>query len=357
VDAAGHEATPPVEPLVQLPAPSGWRRVGQWLAEVVAAVIVVVAADVAVFDGPIDYARLLAVIAVAGVFAVLLCRPRWPREHLGLGRAGIVGKASWARMVRVEVWWRWHEGRVVRLVLDDGTRVPVGVVGTLFWPDKPFVTNVRRLVHVAREHNPTITVRNRFWPLSVALFVAALVVSVGVIRGRDRDLISPWEPTASGPVPACAALTAEGGRRWPGGVWWQNDDTPGRDFTYCTWGFIDDAADRTWLMKVEVDVVAHRWFATRSPVAAAMSWYGYDRDAMLGPQPLPGVGDEASIATHTDFVEIVARRANVTLGLRLHYCGAIPPARATATAIAADTLNRARLRSVLEPVPHITRQE
>jgi hypothetical protein len=349
------------EPVAVLPAPSGWRVVVQWSAEVAYVVLLAMACVVAFDDwgsGPVDYVRLLAVVVPAGVFAALVCRPKWPRERVLLTRRGVVGGAGWARIARVDVLWG-HDGRVVRLVLADGTRVPVGMAGTSVWPDKPFVTSLRRLVQVGRDHNPAISVRHRVSPLLLAGLALVQLVAVAGIHLGQREVITPWEPVASGPVPACKALESDGGGRWPGGVRLENDNTPDRELRYCTWGFteVDDVADGTWLLRVEVDMVAHRWRPTSSPVAAAMYRYDYDHDAMLAPEPLPGVGDEASITMHVHFVEVIARRANLTLVLRLYYAGKTWPARAAATAIAAETLHGVRLRSVLNPVRQITQRE
>jgi hypothetical protein len=341
-DAAEDATTPPVEPVTELPASSVWRRGAQWLTEVAYTVLLGMAAVVAYSDwnyGPVDAARLLAVLVPVAVLAVLVCRPGWPRERLVLDRSGIVGKAAWARIVRVEVRWGWHDGRVVRLVLDDWTRVPVGLTGTLFWPDKRFAASLRRLIEVARHHNPAITVRHSGFPLLLAGIVLAQLVTMAGINLWQRGLTGPWEPVASGPVPACAALTSDGGRRWPGRVLWQNDNTPGRDLTYCTWLFTAPDGGWTSFDHARVEITTHDGRPTRSAVPVAANRYRYDREAMVAPVPLTGVGDEASMSTHWDHVQVVARRANVTLTVRLFHIGQIPPAQEAAAFIAAETLH------------------
>ncbi|GLH99877.1 hypothetical protein Pa4123_51530 [Phytohabitans aurantiacus] len=275
------------------------------------------------WPGPVDTAWTL-LIAVCLAAPISVIGPPWrylvtPRTPVTLTDAGIdTGTAivPWADVSVVETVWAPATGRRITVRRRDGRTVPLWILTGAVWPDRQFEANLARLAGCAHVQNPSITVRRHNLPRLVTAAMLVLLIPAAAWRVQEHGLVGPWSAVAPYTT-ACDLLTES-----PGAALWPADFTVRSGMvdesrSFCTWETLPDQAAQTPLDYMTLSVTVHGWAGMHSPVATAA--HDHTIRATVGAKPLQlgRITDDAVITTGRMSVEVAARRANITLTVRV----------------------------------------
>ena len=286
------------------------------------ALATVVAAQVTE-DGPIDYRMLGSMTALILVMELVLLGPWWllvlARRRVTLTDKGIPALGvDWSQVTGVAPVWRGNARQVGMAVSGRGVFLPAPL-GAWWRPDSRFardVTTIRRyaIQHGARLDTP-VPGRSKATMIATALVVVAIAVSVVAVL--HRGVISPWTPVAGDLPDGCAALDGPAFVTfWPRDrILASGEDTAGSDYVRSVECHVTPALGtrtRCPYAHLTLQLIASRdtWLGTG--VGDAMDRLDDEREHVSAIE-VSGLGDDAVQRDDGTTVELLVRRANLTV--------------------------------------------